>query len=88
MVLKSGIKRLSSLEKRYEVGTYIHFIRLVGRVARLVSILAVYDRSRVFFNALSHEKATFFVFGARCGACSARTLGEFALNAHVLCMRR
>ena len=49
MVLKSGIKRLSSLEKRYEVGTYIHHIRLVGRVARLVSILAVYDRSRVFF---------------------------------------
>ena len=25
-------------------------------MARLVSILAVYDRSRVFFNALSHEK--------------------------------
>ena len=49
MVLKSGIKRLSSLEKRYEVGTYIHFIRLVGRVARLLSIVAVYGWSRVFF---------------------------------------
>jgi hypothetical protein len=49
MVLKSGIKRLSSLEKRYEVGTYIHLIRLVGRVARLLSIVAVYGWSRVFF---------------------------------------
>ena len=63
-------------------------VHLVGRVARLVSILAVYDRSRVFFNALSHEKATFFVFGARCGACSARILGKIALNVHALCMRR
>jgi len=29
-----------------------------------------------FFDALSHGKATFFVFGARCGACSARILGK------------
>jgi len=29
-------------------------------VARLVSILAVYDRSRVFFDALSHEKGHIF----------------------------
>ena len=31
-------------------------VHLVGGVARLVSILAVYDRSRVLFDALSHEK--------------------------------
>jgi len=37
------------------------FVCLVGRVARLVSILAVYDRSRVFFNALSHEKGHIFL---------------------------
>jgi len=63
MVLKSGIKRLSSLEKRYEVGTYIHFIRLVGRVARLLSIVAVYGWSRVFFDALISEKGP--IFGLR-----------------------
>ena len=39
-------------------------IYLVGQVARLVSIPAVYNRSRVFFNALSHEKATFLSLGS------------------------
>jgi len=80
MVLKSGIKWLSSLEKRYEVGTYIHFIRLVGRVARLLSIVAVYGWSRVFFDALISEKGLIFGLRARCGACSARKLKKFSLN--------
>ena len=48
---------------------------------------SVYDRSRVFFDALSHGKGHIFAFGARCGACSARILGKFALNLHALCMR-
>ena len=60
MVLKSGIKRLSSLEKRYEVGTYIHFIRLVGRVARLLSIVAVYGWSRAFFRRAYIRKGPHF----------------------------
>jgi len=42
------------------VGPCIFSVRLVGRVARLVSILAVYDRSRAVFNALSHEKGNIF----------------------------
>jgi len=36
-------------------------VRLVGRVTHLVSILTVYDRSRAFFNALSHEKGNIFL---------------------------
>ena len=36
------------------------FCSFGGRVARLVSILAVYDRSRVFFDALSHEMGHIF----------------------------
>ena len=42
-----------------------------------------------FFSTPFHTKrATFFDFGARCGACSARILGKFVLNVHSLCIRR
>ena len=43
---------------------------------------------RVFTTPFHTKRATFFVFGARCGACSARTLGKVALNVHSLCMGR
>ena len=56
MVLKSGLNRLNSLKKWHEVALPINCFRLVGRAARLVSIVAVYERSCVFLNTLSHEK--------------------------------
>ena len=49
------------VEKRHKVGPCVLSVRLVGRVTHLVSILTVYDRSRAFFNALSHEKGNIFL---------------------------
>jgi len=55
--------RAQLVEKTAQGWSMYLSVCLVGRVARLVSILAVYDRLRVFFNALSHEKATFLSLG-------------------------
>ena len=41
-----------------------------------------------FFTPLHTKKVMISVSGARCGACSARTLRKFALNVRALCMRR
>jgi len=52
-------------------------VHLVGRVARLVSILAVYDCSRVFRRPFTRKGPHFLSLGlACCGVCSARIPGE------------
>ena len=88
MVLKSGLKRPNSWKNGTRLAhVYIQFVWLVEWPVscRYWPCTIV----RVFFSTPYHTKwAIFLVFGARCGACSARILRKFSLNVHALCMRR